>query len=140
MKQVFIFAIVLSGALISTFVQAIEPQKSNKLTCSGIYRYYGDGGGHLIAEINIKGIFLEILSNKLKIIGLPKFSLHITGSIYNISTKNEQAIHFKNPAIIRQNGILNRISGELNLSETVEGSTNMSAWFVGSCVPYRTMF
>jgi hypothetical protein len=142
------FLVTLSATII-LFGNPLQAQTRTtpnitKLSCSGSSRYYTINGDTPTSSFDINGIFLEISASSVKIIGIPKLSTPINGSVYNILNINEQFIGFKNIKNSNQSGTINKITGDIFVYEIAErgldGSLKFSSSFSGTCVPYKPIF
>jgi hypothetical protein len=138
--RVKLLAAGLAILITSVSAHATKAQQATKLSCSGTYHFYGEQGGSKDEGVDVNGIFLEISASSVRVIGIPRFTEYPSGSFYRIVETNEQSIHFRNISNKLQYGTINRVSGDFQISQKVEGSSNFSAWFIGSCKQYRPIF
>lgn len=134
---------VLAISLLSNPLQA-QPRpsaKSTKLSCSGSFHYFANAGDAKTTSVDISGVFVEASESFVKIIGVPQLSEPVSGTVYNVSTVNQQSIGFKNPNAEDQGGSLNRITGKIFVYEILDrkesGALTFSSSFSGMCSPYK---
>lgn len=80
-----------------------------KLQCEGTYNNYTSSD---MRDIPIKGIYLEISSDQVKVLGAPGFD-----ATYSVITRREDGVGFQVESNSSYGGFLNRFSGQLFLTE-----------------------
>ncbi len=92
----------------SAFCDA-QDQNPVKLQCEGTYSNFSK---HDKSEIPIKGIYIEILRDRMTVLGAPGFD-----ATYSVTNRPDNGLGIQLDSNKSFEGFLNRFSGELSLVE-----------------------
>jgi hypothetical protein len=122
--MIAVSVLVLSPALCNA-------QEPTRLQCEGTYDNYTIAGAR---EIPIKGIYLEISGERVKVEGALGFN-----ATYSIITRKENGIGFQLESNQAYGGFLNRFSGQLSLMEKASAET-VNQTLTAFCSKARPLF
>jgi hypothetical protein len=102
-------AVLLTFAAVP--VDAQEGSQAARLQCHGTL----NGSAPDLRDVPISGIYVEVTFDSVKILGAAGFD-----STYSVVTRKENGIGFQLKSDSAYGGFLNRLSGELSLSQQGE--------------------
>lgn len=104
-----------------------------KLMCVGTYDNYSSSD---LRDIAVKGMYIEITSKRVKVIGFPGFE-----ATYTVVNNYENGIGIQHDSEKNFSGFINRLSGQLWLSETAsDGSKKLKQAITATCTKAQTLF
>lgn len=107
-----------------------------KLQCDGKYSDFTQK----IQDMPIRGAYIEIRKNSVKIMGVLAFSDN-DGTVFRVTKNNEVGILFALPTNDNYYGHMNRLSGVLQLTKLKdENKSQVELHFEGNCSPMKPLF
>ena len=131
MKNLLLLVLLVASASAPASAQTPEPIR---LQCDG--KYYDYVAKPPVLDAELKGIYVEIYSKDVKVIGAPAFE-----ATYLITKRDEAFISFQVPGNNRYNGSINRLSGQLHLTALSERSnTQANQTIIAICRRAQPLF
>lgn len=106
-------------ATLASAPASAQTQDPIRLQCDG--KYYNFVAKPPILDVELKGIYVEIYSKDVKVVGAPAFD-----ATYLITKRDEVFIGFQLPGNKRYSGSINRLSGQLSLNALSERSNTQA--------------
>ena len=117
--------------------QGQRPKKEiTKLLCSGLLYDYE----RKALDVPISGVYVTIDGNLVRIYNLATFPDYETGMTFIVSGGNPSKLTLKNRSNANVSSSINRISGDIDIVEARQNSSNMLRFFKGKCINAKPVF
>jgi len=122
--------LVASAAFLAAPAASAFPPAATKLTCDGKYSRYEKP----VTETALRGIYLDVTANKIKIDGAAGFDGN-----YVVSQTDERTVGFVKEGDLSSKGLLNRLNGDLTLTQVKDPRGRIQGIFA-ECKIAKHMF
>ena len=131
MKYLSLLFLLVASASAPTSAQTQDPIR---LQCDGKYHNYAMNPP--VHDVEVRGIYVEIYSKDVRVLNAPAFE-----ATYLITRRDEASIFFQFPENKRYIGVINRLSGALNLTVFSDlSNTKMEQSLSATCRRAQPLF
>ena len=139
-KVALIAAYTLTSLTASQTVSAGQTPKTRKdiikLVCSGLY----DEWILSVFDIPVSGVYVIIDGDLAHIYNIGGFPEYQTGMIFDVYSRNPSKIWMRNRNNSNIIATINRISGDIHVSEIAPSNSRMLKMFRGKCINPKPVF